>query len=112
MKIRRIQPAFAPPCMSVRRKMSPKMAMKIQMAMNRKKNQSRDAKISNSEFTKADSPSRRLTLRARPDHVSLASTSLATGAETQARPSGPAKVAERDPDVHRDADRHRRLIED
>ena len=38
MKIRRIQPAFAPPDRSLRRKMSPKIAMNIQINMNQKKN--------------------------------------------------------------------------
>ena len=36
MKIRKIQPAFAPPWMSVRRKMSEKIAMKTQIARIRK----------------------------------------------------------------------------
>ena len=36
MKIRKIQPAFAQPWMSVRRKMSEKIAMKIQIARMRK----------------------------------------------------------------------------
>ncbi len=36
MKIRKIQPAFAPPWMSVRWKMSEKIAMKIQIARMRK----------------------------------------------------------------------------
>ena len=40
MKISRIQPAFAPPEMSLRRKMSAKIVMKIQIAMNQKKNTS------------------------------------------------------------------------
>ena len=40
MKISRIQPAFAPPDRSLRRKMSAKIAMKIQIAMNQKKNTS------------------------------------------------------------------------
>ena len=37
-KIRKTQPAFARPVRSSRRKMSPKIEMKIQIAMTQKKN--------------------------------------------------------------------------
>ena len=37
MKINTIQPAFIPPWMSVRRKISEKIAMKTQIARNKKK---------------------------------------------------------------------------
>ena len=45
-KISRIQPALARPGMSLRRKMSAKTAMKIQIAMNQKKKTIMDAKMS------------------------------------------------------------------
>jgi hypothetical protein len=46
MKIRTIQPALARPVRSLRRKMSAKTAMKIQIAMNQKKSTTSDAKMS------------------------------------------------------------------
>ena len=45
-KISTIQPALASPWMSLRRKMSAKTAMKIQIAMNQKKKTTKDAKMS------------------------------------------------------------------
>ena len=41
MKINRIQPALAAPDRSLRRKMSPKIAMKIQIAMTQKNSATR-----------------------------------------------------------------------
>src|SRR6476660_8958308 len=46
MKIRMIHPAFAAPDRSLRRKMSAKIMMKIQMAMNQKKKINIDQRIS------------------------------------------------------------------